>query len=99
MLVNGQQNPVTSFLPGETKILQLASIGRASFYSLFLADSNYQNAWDAVVLTEDGNQDSRAHSLPLSMDYDYNRLFEYNTATFLAPGNRLAIAVTAPLTP
>ena len=94
--VNGQLNPTFTLRPGETEVWTFASIGRTGFYNLGVVDAEGESPWQATVIAHDGNSRDlvpRALSLGLPEPYLVEGL------TFVAPGERLTMAVTAPTEP
>ncbi|WP_161602353.1 multicopper oxidase domain-containing protein [Tautonia marina] len=95
-LINGQFNPEITLRPGETEIWTFSSIGRNGFYNLGIVDANGENGWAGTVISHDGN----SHDLiprPVSLALPTPYLVE--GPTFVAPGARLTMAVTAPQEP
>ena len=105
--VNGQLNPIISFKPGETQVWNIASIGAFGSFNLAVTDGQLSNPWHATLLTLDGNLsvrdrgveaiDVKPFTMKLSADKD--RMLDLDSNTLLMPGNRLAMALTAPKIP
>ncbi len=96
--VNGQLNPVLRLRPGETQVWNLAATGAFGGYNLAITDGQLQQAWQATLLTLDGNASgSKPLAIPLSADP--SRMQDRVANTLIMSGNRLTMAVTAPSEP
>jgi FtsP/CotA-like multicopper oxidase with cupredoxin domain len=94
--VNGQLNPTFTLRPGESEVWTFASIGRTGFYNLGVVDENGETPWQGTIIAHDGNSiDLVPRALSLGLPEPY--LVE--GPTFVAPGQRLTMAVTAPTEP
>jgi FtsP/CotA-like multicopper oxidase with cupredoxin domain len=96
--INGQENPIIHIKPGETQVWNFGSIGPFGGANLAITDGNLQSPWNGTILVQDGNgQHLRPYSLSLAADPA--RMQDLAAATLIMPGNRLTLAVTAPMTP
>ncbi len=96
--INGQVNPTIRLRPGETQVWNMASIGPFGSINPAITDSKLANPRNAPVLVQDGNG-KFVNPYSLTLAADKARMEDLVSSTLIMPGNRLTMAVTAPLTP
>ncbi|MEQ9620036.1 MAG: multicopper oxidase domain-containing protein [Deltaproteobacteria bacterium] len=98
--VNGQVNPIIEMRPGETQVWTLANVSPFSAYSLGIFQIGSNGAVDpngplfkSVMIAQDGND----HFTPVRTYFTKQR--DINKDTYVAPGERITWAITAPAEP
>ncbi|GJM15978.1 MAG: hypothetical protein DHS20C13_13050 [Thermodesulfobacteriota bacterium] len=96
-MVNGQVNPIIEIRPGETQVWTMANVNPYSAYSLAVLKLDNNGAMDpegqlfkSTLIAQDGND----HFTPAYTYFIKQR--DLTKDTYVAPGERLTWAVTAP---
>src|SRR5262249_6046913 len=92
--VNGQYNPTITIRPGETQIWTFADMARNGNFNLGITDGNAQNPWKGTIFSYDGNTNN---VMPRTISLVPPVPFNYNGLTVVDPGERISMAVTAPM--
>lgn len=99
-MVNGQVNPIIEMRPGETQVWTFANVSPFSAYSLAILKFGKEGAIDpkgplfkSTLIAQDGND----HFTPVKAYFIKQR--DPNRDTYVAPGERITWAVTAPTEP
>jgi FtsP/CotA-like multicopper oxidase with cupredoxin domain len=98
--VNGQVNPIIEMRPGETQIWTLANVNPYAAYSLAVLKFGKDGSiypkgplFKSTLIAQDGND----HFTPVKTYFIKQR--DLNKDTYVAPGERITWAITAPTEP
>ena len=98
--INGQINPIIEMKPGETQVWTFANVSPFAAYSLAILkiddDGKIEKSaplFRSTLISQDGND----HFTPVDAYFIKQR--DLNKDTYVAPGERLTWAITAPTEP